>query len=60
MTPLVCSAINALRLTLAGCSATECTEACRGILEAVRQSCPQLLVGMYAALHEQMAAVCIE
>ena len=58
MAPLICSAVNVLRLTLAACSADECTELCSGILAAVHESCPQLLAGAYGALFEQMAAAC--
>ena len=58
MAPLICSAVNVLRLTLAACSADECTDVCRGILAGVQQSCPQLLAGAYGALFEQIAAAC--
>ena len=58
MAPLICSAVNVLRLTLAACGADECPDVCRGLLAAVHESCPQLLAGAYGALHEQMAAVC--
>ena len=58
MAPLVCSAVNVLRLTVAACSADECTELCSDILAGVQQSCPQLLAGAYGVLFEQMAAVC--
>ena len=58
MAPLICSAVNVLRLTLAACSADECTELCSGLLVAVHESCPRLIIGAYGALHEQMAAVC--
>ena len=58
MAPLVCTAINVLRLTLAACGGDECTEVCRGVLAAVHGSCPHLLAGAYGALWEQMAAAC--
>ena len=58
MAPLICSAVNVLRLTLAACGGDECPDVCSGILAAVHESCPQLVAGAYGALFEQMAAVC--
>ena len=32
MAPLICSAVNVLRLTLAACGGDECPDVCRGLL----------------------------